>query len=128
MSIESDCLARDENRCFRCGKLVPNAAGRNCHHRLPAGRGGPDTLDNRITLCGFGNNLRGPDGEAWCHGVVHQGARVARALGWLISQYDVRTPEEIPVRHWNLGMVYLTPDGGIVTEAERNAREDTGHG
>ena len=24
-----------------------------------------------VTLCGWGNNLRGPDGSMWCHGRAH---------------------------------------------------------
>jgi hypothetical protein len=67
-------------------------------------------------------------GTTGCHLWVHRHKTAAMAEGWAISRYNTDSPEEIPVRHWNLGLVYLTPDGGVVTEAERNAREDTGHG
>jgi hypothetical protein len=81
----------------------------NCHHRLGGGHG-PDSCENRITLCGFGNNLRDADGVTWCHGWVHQNGRAARSEGWIISQHDQRSPEEIPVRHHFLGLVLLTTD------------------
>jgi len=115
VSYEGDALARDGMRCFRCGLLVP-AGPRNCLHRLAERQGGPDTLDNRITLCGWGNNLRGADGETWCHGWVHQNGRAAREAGWIISQHDVRTPGQVPVAHHELGLVYLTADGRMLPE------------
>jgi HNH endonuclease len=117
MSYESDALTRDGYHCFRCGKPVPDPWGRNCHHRLPVKHGGPDTLDNRISLCGFGNHLTDADGVILCHGFAHQRAKTSTPAGWLISQHDVRSPVEIPALHWALGMVYLPADGRLLPEA-----------
>lgn len=104
-------LVRDDGRCFRCGRIITVSVPSNCHHRLGGGHG-TDECPNRITLCGFGNNLRDADGREWCHGWVHQNSRAARAedAGWVISKYDKRRPEEIPVRHWQHGLVLLLPD------------------
>lgn len=118
MSIALDCLVRDEYRCFRCGTLKPPF---NCHHRLTAALG-PDGSENRISLCGFGNNLRGPDGKEWCHGWVHQNSKAARAEGWIISRHATEPPEAIPVRHWRDGMVLLTTDYQIVREERADGR------
>jgi hypothetical protein len=104
-------LVRDDGRCFRCGRIITSAVPSNCHHRLGGGHG-TDDPQNRITLCGFGNNLRDANGREWCHGWVHQNGKAARAdeCGWIISKHDKRSPEEIPVRHWSRGMVLLTAD------------------
>jgi hypothetical protein len=111
VSIALDVLVRDEYRCFRCGKPINIRRPGNCHHRLSAALG-TDEPQNRITLCGFGNNLSDADGNQWCHGFVHQNGREARAPenGWIISRHDERPPETIPVRHWQRGLVLLTAD------------------
>lgn len=118
MSTELDCLMRDGYRCFRCGRPLANFP-HNCHHRLTAGLG-PDTPENRISLCGFGNNLRNADGVTLCHGFAHQNGTLARAEGWIISRHAKEPPELIPVRHWQLGMVLLTADCQI-TDLEGHA-------
>jgi hypothetical protein len=85
----------------------------DCHHRLFASSGGPDELENRIMLHGFGNNLRDADGDVMCHGYAHTSTGDVFANGWSISQYDRRPPQQVPVRHWQLGMVYLSRDGRV---------------
>jgi hypothetical protein len=118
MTIAQLVLERDDSRCFRCGLIVA-ASPRNCHHRLFAGRGGPDEAPNRLTLCGSGNNLRDADGRIWCHGWVHQNNTEAEYHGWVISQYDERPPELVPVLHWMWGWVLLDADYGFtITERE----------
>ena len=60
---------RDGWRCRRCGSdFRPNA-----HHVLPKGRGGPNTRENGVTLCG------GDDG---CHMRVHR-HEVADWRAWI---------------------------------------------
>jgi hypothetical protein len=113
VSIALDCLVRDGYRCFKCGRPLGGSVPWNCHHRLSSSLG-PDTPDNRITLCGFGNNRHDADGREWCHGAVHQASTEARANGWIISRHATRPPSEVPVVHWQLGEVTLTVDGQII--------------
>lgn len=105
-------LERDDWRCFRCGRIVLSL-DHNCHHRMYAGSGGPDTPENRITLCGFGNNRRDANGREWCHGWVHHNKTEAMASGWAISRHELRPIETIPVVHWMLGAVLLDGHYGI---------------
>lgn len=112
------CLVRDGYRCFRCGKPLQPGQG-NCHHRLSAALG-PDTLDNRITLCGFGNHLSDANGNELCHGWCHQNGREARANGWIVSRHSTLPPAETPVLHWRAGLVLLAADGSV-TDLEGNA-------
>jgi hypothetical protein len=109
-----DCLVRDGYRCFRCGKPLASSGQWNCHHRLFDGDGGPDTAENRITLCGFGNILHDADGNELCHGWVHHHKKTAMPDGWAISKHATQPPELIPVRHWERGMVLLTADLQII--------------
>jgi hypothetical protein len=108
---------RDGYRCFRCGIQITQGVPFESHHRLSA-RYGPDTLDNRLTLCGRGNILRDADGRELCHGWVHQNGKAARRAGWIISIYDRRQPGQIPVRHHRDGLVYLTQGGQVIREAD----------
>jgi hypothetical protein len=86
----------------------------DCHHRLFASSGGQDTLENRVMLHGFGNNLRDADGNVMCHGYAHTSTGDVFANGWSISQYDRRPPQQVPVRHYAYGMVHLTRDGRVI--------------
>lgn len=108
-------LARDGYRCFRCGRPITGGVPSEAHHRLTR-RFGPDTPDNLITLCGFGNNLSDADGRTYCHGWVHQNGREARQQGWVISRHDTRPPSQVPVKHWEHGMVLLSADAQYTKE------------
>ena len=114
---EADCMERDEHRCFRCGAaLTTGWPGYSCHHRQTRAVG-PDTLDNRIMLCG--------SGTTGCHGWVHSHPKLSRDDGWIVSRHAA-DPAVIPVRHYRLGMVLLGADGSINPEhppggAERNS-------
>jgi len=102
MTYEADCMERDSHRCFRCPRwLGLHWPGYSCHHRQTRAVG-PDTLDNRIMLCG--------SGTTGCHGWVHAHPAEAREHGWIVSRY-VSDPAEVPVLHWQRGLVYLTTDG-----------------
>ena len=60
--------------CAVCGRpgrverhhMVKRSAGRLYRH-------GAEVPKPTITLCGLGNNLRGPGGRVWCHGAAHHG-------------------------------------------------------
>lgn len=60
-------------RCAVCGRAYPLEQ----HHivRRSAGKlfdaGGSEVEKPTVTLCGFGNNLKGADGREYCHGLAH---------------------------------------------------------
>jgi hypothetical protein len=120
-------LIRDGYQCFRCGVEWTAGVPFECHHRLTA-RFGPDTLDNRLTFCGRGNNLSDADGRVLCHGWVHHNGTEARDAGWIISIHDRRQPGQIPARHHQLGLVFLTREAQMIPEADvvAWARDDDG--
>jgi hypothetical protein len=104
-NIAHDVLVRDDGRCFKCGRIVMNGP-HSCHHRKLRSALGSDTPENRITLCG--------SGTTGCHGEVHNSPRASRADGYIVSRY--REPEDIPVKHWERGFVFLTEDGDMRDE------------
>jgi hypothetical protein len=110
--IWAACYDRDGGRCFKCGTVRGKL---ECHHRLGGGLG-PDTLENRVMLHGWGNNLTDSDDEVMCHGWAHHNHDEAAAGGWVISRHDRRPPQQVPARHWGLGMVFLTASGLMVPE------------
>lgn len=76
-------FARDGWRCARCCRSDAEL-GRlglciQAHHRLMRSHGGPDTMENLITLCG--------PNPAGCHGWAHgPNSPEAISLGFLISR------------------------------------------
>jgi len=46
-TLRRQCLKRDGYKCVKCGSEL----GLECHHLIWLADGGPDTLDNVITLC-----------------------------------------------------------------------------
>ena len=87
--------------CEGCG-IKP---AQSKHHRLYRSRGGLDTADNLLDLCGRSN----VDG---CHGRAHTAE--GEVLGWSVrSRFD---PATIPVEHFLLGRVYLCEDGTTTAE------------
>lgn len=114
MTYEVDCMERDGHRCFRCGKHVSERwPGYSCHHRQSKSVG-PDTLENRIMLCG--------SGTTGCHGWVHSHPKMSRDEGWIVSRYAV--PAEEPARHWDLGMVYVSSILVQISEREEDSGQD----
>lgn len=106
-TIALQCLERDRGRCFKCGtELTQTWPGYSCHHRQLRSGGGPDTLENRIMLCGSGTSPN-------CHGWVHGHPHVSRENGWIVSRYA--NPGDEPVLHWKHGLVYLTANGDIIS-------------
>ena len=60
-TIRERVLERDDHRCQRCDAAVGSTASDfELHHLLPVAAGGPDHVDNLITLC------------SECHGEVHR--------------------------------------------------------
>jgi hypothetical protein len=105
MRYEAECMERDQGRCFRCGApLTAGWPGYSCHHRQSRSVG-PDTLDNRIMLCGSGTSPH-------CHQYVHAHPAESRDNGWIVSRH-LRSDQisGVPVKHWQLGWVYLTETG-----------------
>jgi len=104
-------LARDMNRCARCGDRVRGLRGHDwsVHHRQPAGMGGSKRSDahdtaNLILLCG--------SGVSKCHGWVESHRTASYDAGWLVHRPT--PPADVAVRHAaHDGTVYLTADGGI---------------
>lgn len=114
-----DCLERDDRKCFRCGVALSGGwSGASCHHRRLRSGGGTTTLDNLIMLCG--------SGTSGCHGWVHKHVQEARSNGWIVSRYGTG-PAEVPVRHWQWGLVYLLEDGSVnpwATEGKNDERQN----
>jgi hypothetical protein len=100
-------MERDGHRCVRCGVLLANVwAGYSCHHRQSKSVG-PDSLENRIMLCGSGSSPH-------CHQYVHAHPKEAREAGWIISKYIERDGlPKMPCRHFILGTVFYDREGGI---------------
>ncbi len=106
-------IERDQWRCFRCGIAIGRTwLGYSAHHRRLRSAGGTDTPENLIMLCG--------SGTTGCHGWVHEHRMEAGENGWIVSRFGTG-PEDIPVRHHELGMVYLAADGRVITMAEADA-------
>jgi hypothetical protein len=100
------CAERDGWRCVRCGRDVSGSIA-SCHHRKLAGAGGPDTSQNRITLCG--------SGSSGCHGWVHNHPLLSydEHAGWMISRYaDNLLIATMPVMCARRGLITLDESYG----------------
>jgi hypothetical protein len=87
--------ARDCWRCVLCLRQEGPGVPLEAHHRLIRRQGGPDTLENLVSLCG--------PFPAGCHGWAHRaGQAEARALGLLLPaaggppQEEWERPEGLP--------------------------------
>lgn len=105
-TVNQLCMERDGGRCVRCGAvLTTNWPSYSCHHRQSRSVG-PDTLDNRIMLCGTGTT--------GCHSYVHAHPAEARANGWIISKYvEAGELENVPCTHFEMGQVTYNTRGEI---------------
>ncbi len=102
--------ARDGNRCVRCGKPCSRAED-SLHHRWPRGRGGENTVENLIVLCG--------DGVTLCHGFVEKNRTAAYKLGYLVETGI--NPADKPVAVAGVGWRWPTSDGRWITAEEYGA-------
>lgn len=99
-------MEREEHRCFRCGAPLRDGWPGYSHHHRQTRRFGPDTPDNVIGTCG--------SGTTGCHGWIHAHPKESRDNGWIVSKYiSADQIPSVPVRHWRLGLVLLTADGGM---------------
>lgn len=102
----AEAWERDGGRCVRCGKPVHDFwPGFSCHHRQSRSVG-PDTLENRITLCG--------SGTTGCHQYVHANPAESREKGWIISRF-LKADELASTECWHheLGWVCFGADGSV---------------
>ena len=101
---------RSQLRCEGCGGEGPL----QLHHRQYRSRGGQDTVENALALCGLGNASK-------CHGRAHSAE--GEALGWSVrSRFD---PATIPVEHFLFGRVYLCEDGTTTAEIRQPVLSST---
>lgn len=89
---------RSAGLCEICGERQATET----HHRLPRSHGGPDSVENLIRVCGWGNHTG-------CHGKAHSDS-LRYANGWAVrSGYD---PALLPVVYRGQ-LTILTADGGL---------------
>ena len=97
---------RDLFQCQGCGRTPSQAreAGLRLevHHRLPRSRGGKDTPENGVVLCGFGNT----DG---CHWMVDHNRAEAVRRGLVIATGG--NPADTPLEDWDVVSWWLLPNG-----------------
>lgn len=105
--LRAQVEGRDGNRCVKCGRPVARDED-SLHHRLPRGRGGPNTVENLIVLCGTGTTRH--------HGWVEKNRTASYRLGYLVeSGID---PADVPVAVAGIGWMYASPDGQWITPEE----------
>ena len=94
---------RAENCCERCGDPL-DPFYYSLQHRRARQMGGtkrPDTASNLAALCG--------SATTGCHQWVESHPDAAILDGWRVPSWD--DPALVPIRHWELGLVYLAGDG-----------------
>ena len=98
--------ARDK-ACVRCGAVVPRDED-SIHHRIPRGRGGENTAENLLLLCG--------SGVTGCHGYIEAHRTEAYNHGYLVrTGYD---PLDVPVLLLGATWAYPSPDGKWVISGQ----------
>lgn len=96
--IREAILARAGGVCEVCGQ----ARVTEVHHRLHVSHGGPNTIENGLAVCGWGNHTG-------CHGRAHTDS-LRYVNGWAVrTGYD---PGAVHVLYRGESVV-LTPDGDI---------------
>lgn len=89
--------ARSGGVCEGCGKRPAT----EMHHRKYKSRGGKNTAENALHLCGWGNHTG-------CHGEAHTNPE--RVIdGWSVNSWD--DPASKPVLYRGV-WVFLLPGGG----------------
>lgn len=106
---------RDRERCVRCGAHCTDGVPGldwSLHHRRPKGMGGSTAWDthlpaNLIVLCG--------SGTTGCHGWVTAQPALAKAEGWLVSQYADPATTPLTRRGWVGQQIWAVQDnnGGV---------------
>jgi hypothetical protein len=101
---------RDRGRCFKCGRglvFEHRQYGWSAHHRSPRQNGGSkawwiNLSANGILLCG--------SGVSGCHGEIEARRRDAEIDGYIVRR-GIRLPADVPVVHYQHGLIYLTNKG-----------------
>ena len=115
--VRSAVEGRDGNTCCLCGTPVARDDD-SIHHRIPRGRGGSNTPDNLLLLCG--------SGTTGCHGHVESHRAEAYERGYLVR--TGHEPMNEPVLLHDRTWVYLTPGGKrIPAEAASQPQLDPDH-
>ncbi len=91
---------RSQGICEGCG----DNPAREFHHRQYKSRGGKDTIENCLHLCGFGNT-------SGCHGKAHS---ADHPEGWAVHSWAIPQHEPVALHY---GRALLNPDGTVETEA-----------
>ncbi len=100
--------ARALGGCERCGRSVTSLwDGWSIHHRLPRGRGGQNSPENLIFLCG--------SGTTGCHGLIESERLAAYLAGLLLRTGTDPASEPVLLR---AGWVFLCPDGSTVSATD----------
>ncbi|MFD9950536.1 HNH endonuclease [Nonomuraea sp. NPDC059023] len=86
--------------CVRCGAVVARDED-SIHHRVPRGRGGENTAENLLLLCG--------SGTTGCHGWTEKNRAEAYQLGYLV--HTGIDPLNVPVKLLGRVLAYPSPDG-----------------
>lgn len=106
---------RDQYCCLLCGKPLDGSwPGGSRHHRRPRSHPFPGlhSPSNLILLCG--------SGDTGCHGEVHAQPAWAYSQGLLLHSYQDPLETSINTR---FGRIYLTDDGRIITQNEKEPHE-----
>lgn len=100
-SVRKAVATRSGGVCEGCG----NAPATEFHHRRFKSRGGKDTIENCLHLCGWGNHTG-------CHGAAHS---ADPPQGWAVHSWE--DPKLIPVVIVG-GEFWLTQDGRSVATGQ----------
>ncbi len=99
-SVETD-------RCAICGRAYPLER----HHIVWRSQGkmfrdGREIPKPTIVLCGFGNNLKGPDGRFYCHGKAHHHMlhfrNVGGELAYLLTEEPTDYMRALEMEGWRI--------------------------
>lgn len=110
-SVKLRALVEGRDRvCVRCGRAVARDED-SLHHRIPRGRGGENSPENLILLCG--------SGTTGCHGWVERNRTAAYGLGYLVETGI--DPADVPVTVAGWGWRYPTSAGAWIAPEEYEA-------
>jgi hypothetical protein len=111
---------RDEWACVRCGGACHGSRGVDwsVQHRRARGMGGtrrPDTNEPQslILLCG--------SATTGCHGWAESNRTAALSNGWAVKSNS--DPLQVPVLHWQRGLIFLAADGSWSSRPPATAQE-----
>jgi hypothetical protein len=92
------CEAGITDQCRERGRDFTRLGGHQGHHRQLRSRGGPDTIENVVAVCGY------------CHKWVHEHPRKATELGLMVRSGADPAAQRVTLA--TAEVVILTRDGG----------------